>query len=994
LKSLDAKSAMALVIVSVILVSSILVPLIPAQSTKSGNVSLVVMYKDTETGDVDFLQGLSVNLMDYSGNIISSTVSNPVINFGNVQIGNYILKVSPQKIGGFVYGGAFLPITVTTSGANVSTITVPRTAINETVSLVIKNSGLPASNYQVYAFDYYSLQFFSGITGSAGNITFNATKGPFILEISTTSGGAIKNYYLQISAPYNGNIDLSNFKHIFGIVKDSSTGSIIYNTIYVNVFYNSSLWDTFTFNNGVFNFYIGGSNYTIVLTADGYSIKTLPFNGSYPQTIFLNRVNNYYNYNYSFSKDFKYIYVNCTFLLNNKTVLQVLPYSGTGILYYEMYLNGFNDTFLNKFFLNSIKNYSGSYITVGNYIYSLQNSFLTPFTLNYNGFTVNLYAVYYNSSINATSLISSNGYIPVYLNVLQNSALGAYNIYNYTVSIPSEYELSNNVVGATSTGYINTIKITNATVGQVVLDLKKREKPEIILSQSTFGIYWSGISPGNYILNSSANNLTVVIKANQNVYFNASNAVKDMVRQQYSWKEMTFKWNFDGVIKSGLGLANVSADLSPGIHNLNLTVTDVGNNTNYTNIKIYSDGAYPDATSMIKYTIGPGEIASWGLYNENSTLIFTYNGTSNTYKPSGKAAVLGPITVLQNKEISLIASNLKDTLNGIIKSGENVNVLWNIGGSKYIGNYINYTFTYPTRSGYDWINVTYSDLVGNNFTVSLKVYVKDTVKPIPVIVFQGSNNETVNQIFVNQTITLNGTGSYDPQNGTIASYLWTIENNTGKTQAAGTSFVIVSGSLNESKVTLKFTTYGTYYVILNVTDASGNYATLNKTLRVSPVAPDLVLLNFTWKGNLTEGSQTTFFVNVTNTGNAPANIYYLQFYVNGKLEGNVSYTNLPVNKTVKLNYTWTPSSSGNYTIKFTVYSPQEPKIYLGDNSQSKIVSVQQAAWKLPAIIIGTIAVIVIVAFIIWRIRTRGFKKFEKKTKVEEKEEKGTLLHKK
>ncbi len=990
MKSLNAKSTMALVIISVLLVSSILVPLIPAQSTKSGNVSLVVMYKDTETGDVDFVQGLTVNIVDYSGNIISSTVSSPVVNFGSVQIGNYIVSISPQKIGSYVYGGAFVPITVTTSGANVSTITVARTAINKTVSLVVLNSGLPASGYQVNAFDYYNLNFFSGTTGSSGNITFNAPVGNFILQLSTTSGGAIKNYYMQIKAPFTGSINLSTFKHIFGIVKDSSTGSIIYNTIYVNIFQNSQLWDTLTFNNGVFNFYIGGNNYTVVLTADGYSIQNLPFNGTYPQTVFLEKVNNYYNFNYTFTQDFKYIYMNCTFNLNNKTVLRALPYSDTNILYYQMLLNNFNSTFLNKFFLDSVRNYSGSYIYVSNYIYSLQSVNVAPFTVNYGGFTVKISAVYYNSSVNVTSLLSS-GYIPVYMATMQNSAYGAYNVYNYSVSIASKYELSNNVIGAKTTGYINTILVTNATVGQVELDFKVREKPQIILAQNTFGIYWKNMPSGNFILNSTSGNFTVLVKANNHVYFNASNAVKDMVRQQYSWNDMYFVWNIDGVIQQGKGLANISEILSPGIHTLNLTVTDVGNNTNYTNIKIYADGAYPDFSSYAKYSIGPENIISWNAYYENSTLTYSYEGNTTKVALHGNSAIIGPFTVLQNKQISLVAYNLKDTLNGIINSHEKVNVVWNISGSKYIGNSVNYTFTYPTRSGYDWINVTYSDQVGNNFTISLKIYVKDTVKPVPVIVFQGANNTTVTQVFQNKPVTLNGTGSYDPQNGTVVSYSWTIENSTGVKQLPNSTYVIVSGNLNQSKVTIKFIEYGTYYIILNVTDQAGNYDTLNKTLRVSPVAPDLVLVNFTWKGNLTEGVTTTFYVNVTNTGNAPATTYYLQFYVNGKLEGNVSYSNLLVNKTVKLYYNWTPPSSGNYTIKFSVYTPQEPKIYLGDNVQSKVVSVQQAAWKLPAIIIGTIAVIIIVAVVIWRIRTKGFRKFEKKSKGEEK---GTLMHKK
>ncbi|MGC8565079.1 MAG: CARDB domain-containing protein [Thermoplasmata archaeon] len=997
MRSFNAKSAMALVIISVFLVSSMFVPVISsAQNLKTGNVNIGVMYYDTVTHEKDYLTGITVNLLDYSGHVISSQVSNPIVTFNNVQIGNYILQVLPQKIGNYVYSFDYTQITVTTSGANITNIVVQRTPLDELVNVTILNSGTPLVGAQVSAFTSYNLQFFSGLTGSKGNITFNATPGSFILVITNNNGGSIKNYYMNVNAPYSGSIDIGNFYHIFGMVEDSSTGALVPSTVHISLFNQGILWDTLNFNNGIFDFYISGGPYTIILTADGYSITSIPYASGY-YVVTLNKTYNYYNYNYGISSDFKHIYLNETFYLNNKTTIQSLPYSSMTILYYQLLYNNMDQQSFAQFLLHSLSYYSSNLLTVSNYIYSLESSSVGSFSINYNGFYVTISSVYYNSSVNASKILSSNGYIPIYMNVMQNNVFGASNVYNYSVSIPSSYELSNNVIGAKESGYINNLKITNATSTSIELDLKLRKAPEIILGSSTFLMYWAGMSPGNYILNNSASNFTVVVPANKVVSYNASLAVRDMVRDQYSWTQMMFNWSFDGsMVSSGIGDANISYSLAPGIHTLNLAVTDVGNNVNSTTIKIYADGAYPSSNSFISYLNNPNKyLISWNVYANNS-IYYIYNGTGTSANIVNGHIILGQIVINENMEILLRVKSIQDTINGVIPSHEITTVVWHINNVKFVGMSINYTFTYPTRDTRDWINVSYSDQVGNNVTVSIPVFVKDTVKPVPIIIFQNSTNATVSQISQNQTVIFNGTKSYDPQNGTIVSYNWTIKNASGKVLSANsTNFTIVSGSFTSSKLTVKFNMYGTYSIILNVSDRSGNFNTTMRSLNVAPVAPDLLINNVTWQGNLTAGSAATFFVNVTNTGNAPATKYYLALYVNGKEVSNITYYNLGVNKTAKLNISWTPSSSGNYTLKFVAYSPQEPPMYLGDNVQTKVVPVQEAAWVLPATIIGIIAVILILAFIGWRIKKGGSAKFAKKSKPQEKEQKKSgLLHKK
>ncbi|MGC8662943.1 MAG: CARDB domain-containing protein [Thermoplasmata archaeon] len=967
-----------------------------AQNLKTGDVNIGVMYYDTVTHETDYLSGLTVNLIDYSGHVISSQVSNPIVTFTNVQIGNYIIQITPQKIGNYAYSFSYTPITVTTTGANITNVLVQRTPLDQYVNLTVLNNGVPIAGLNVNAYTLYNLQFFSGYTGSKGNITFNATPGSFIVVITNNNGGSIKNYYVNIDAPYSGTIDLSNFYHIFGMVKDNSTGSLLSKAVHISIFNDKILWDVINFNNGIFDFYITGGPYTIYLTADGYSITQIPYESGY-YVFSLNKVFNYYQYSYAFSSNFNYVYMNETFYLNNKTTIQSLPYSSMTILYYQLLFNNMNQESLQQFLLNSLPYYSSSLITLSNYTYSLKSSSIKNFSLNYNGFYVEISSIYYNASINSSKINSQLGYIPLYLNVNDNNVYGAQNVYNYSVSIPNKYELSNSITGATETGYINTIKITNATVSSIELDLKVRKAPEIILGSSTFTMYWTGMATGNYILNNSASNFTVVVPANKEVSYNGSLAVKDMVRNHYSWTQMLFNWSFDGTfVSGGVGDANVTYSLSPGVHILSLQVTDVGNNVNTTTIHVYSDGAYPSSNSYISYLTNPSKyILSWNVYTNNS-LYYLYNGTGTYSGISNNKVTLEKITINENNEISLNVKSIEDTINGIIPSHETTTVLWYIDNAKFVGTSVNYTFNYPTRNKNDWINVTYSDQVGNNVTVSIPVFVKDTVKPVPVIVFKNSTNATVSQIYQNQTVQFNGTGSYDPQNGTIVMYTWTIKNGSGKVLPSNTTnYTIISGSMTSSVVTVKFNMYGTYTILLNVSDRSGNYNVTSRSLNVVPVAPDLLLNNVTWHGNLTSGSSMTFYVNVTNTGNAPAKTYYLVLYVNGREVSNVTYHNLEANKTARLNITWTPSSSGNFTLKFEAYSPQEPAMYLGDNVQTKVVSVQEAGWILPVTIVGIILVIVVLAFIGWRIK-KGGSKVTKKQKTQEKEQqkKGGLLHKK
>ena len=285
----------------------------------------------------------------------------------------------------------------------------------------------------------------------------------------------------------------------------------------------------------------------------------------------------------------------------------------------------------------------------------------------------------------------------------------------------------------------------------------------------------------------------------------------------------------------------------------------------------------------------------------------------------------------------------------------------------------------PTRHGPYYVNVTLKDSVNNTVIISFPVKVKDTTKPVVRLNFTVAG-KNVNEVKENQNITLDATGSYDPQNGTIAKYVWTIKDSSYKViNITDGIYSVVNGSFAGNKVTLKFHKYGTYYIILNVTDACGNYNVINRTLRVTPVRPDLAINTVNIKGDRVEGATLTFEVNVSNNGNAIARKYFVALYVNGKVVANKTFEDLKNGSYAIRTITWTPVAPGNYTVTVKVYCADEPSSYLSDNVKKETVKVEQAPWKLPAIIGGSIAIIIIAGYIAWRYmeKKNEKKKFKK-----------------
>jgi PKD repeat protein len=126
----------------------------------------------------------------------------------------------------------------------------------------------------------------------------------------------------------------------------------------------------------------------------------------------------------------------------------------------------------------------------------------------------------------------------------------------------------------------------------------------------------------------------------------------------------------------------------------------------------------------------------------------------------------------------------------------------------------NYTFDYPGT--YKVTLIVQSSLGAGNATITVKVL--DTTPPVANITLQGL--AAGQPITSGQQVTLDGSGSFDPENGTIRSYLWDV--GTGKSSESQTT----------PNTSYRYTNPGTYIVTLTVFDSSGNNNTVSSQVNV------------------------------------------------------------------------------------------------------------------------------------------------------------------
>ena len=999
LKRGEVIAAIAVLLLSALFVAGSSSALTP----DSGNISFVLMYKDAETGNSDLLGNVEVFLFDMNGSYIKNTTSrsNGIVVFEDVEYGNYVIRTDTVRVGDYLYKANLSLVELDDSGQHLigggdfTNLTVLRYPLDHYLNItVMENGKKEAATVNIY-FNATKYCFQSGMGESQYN--FTVPFGTLGVEVIYNEGGVNKTLYKDITIPKNQKynkvvIDVDNYKRIMGTV--TSNTKIVESTVHITLINatTGNVWKILNFSGGAFSFYLNSTNYKMVVTADGYDISPPQYVSTDFMNIKLNPAEDHQRYTMVFSEDMKWLNVTRKIEISNETVLYSLPYNNTGVLYYQLKLLGWSEDDLKNYLINEYPKYTDKLITVDGNIYEFNS--VDPASWTGDSHTENYVLTqtihYKNSDISKSSLLKDKK-IDVRIYAGKDEIKGAQILYNYTLQIPSDMERSNEISNAEVVNYTGDISISKVNSLPVLLILKERKNPEITLDKLVVG--WENITHVNHVVNQSADNYTIVVPAHKDVWFNASRMVYDAVRDVTDAENTTYNWTIDGKnYKSGKGLYNITYKFSTGKHLVRVDVTDVGGNTNETNVTVLADSYWPTVNITIKTPNGK-KIAT--LHTDEASMSkIDYNisgkkGGAWRNSTSYVVTIKTPLIVNQSEEIVYTAGNSTDTYDGKNLTHLPVIVEWDFNGNKTTGLNKTFAFDKPTRNGTYYVNVTLRDSVNNTIIISIPVEVKDITKPVVRLNFT-VDGKNVNEVKEEENVTLDATGTYDPDNGTIASYNWTIKNETYKVinETSGL-FSVINGSFSGNNVTLVFHKYGTYYIILNVTDGAGNYNVINRTLRVTPVRPDMTINSVDVSGDRVEGNKLTFEINVSNSGNAPAQKYWIAIYVNGNIVENKSLENLKNGSYVVKDLYWTPNSPGQYDVKIVVWCPNEPSSYRSDNVKEMSITIQEAPWKLPAIIIGSIIIIGFVGYIGWKYaeKKKEGKKFKKKSKGKKEKEK-------
>jgi hypothetical protein len=628
--------------------------------------------------------------------------------------------------------------------------------------------------------------------------------------------------------------------------------------------------------------------------------------------------------------------------------------------------NGIVDSGEVTSFRNLVNQFGSQYVTSSNLF--LLNSTAYDNATSISGFDMNL--------ISGTSVKDKTGvhyaYTSVYtantidLGALIHDSLVTVNYdtasanYTYTVALVSGYErVSNTSFGGTIAGYQSVVIDPSTGTGSwvtIAMGIEKSETPSaaagIIPEANVAYPVFDDLNITKYIVNVSAN-----------VTFNAGSSIDP------NGNPLNYTWRF------GDGSLDVTTTNKTVVHKyltaaaertVNLTITDVADLPNWTEIKVVCDDLAPSPAIVAKDRPLNTTDNSVSV-NEGEMLVVNANGSADD------AAIVGD------------GKGIIDWVQFDYGDGNSSNrIAWNATER-------NASHSYADSGSYTLV-LNVMDVVGHSKNTTLTVKVNDTTKP--TVTFTAKNWTGGSSLIENQTVVFDASASYDNlDNISLLMFEWNFgdggnwENYTG---LAGTN------------VTHNYTRVATFHVALNVTDLSGNWQKTPKTINVleGPRPKLRVETVYYSPGNFSEGKQGYILVNLTNTGSRPASGVVVTFWVvradgtekllgtamssGGQMyNGSSAVTVVEVGGKVQIKFPVTFGSKGTYTIKVNVTCTDQLTVVKHTGEQSLIV--KEAGWKKPLLWGGVAAVIILVPLALY-FRGRLSKREKKGPRREKKSE--------
>ncbi|HIH77273.1 MAG TPA: PKD domain-containing protein [Methanomassiliicoccales archaeon] len=493
------------------------------------------------------------------------------------------------------------------------------------------------------------------------------------------------------------------------------------------------------------------------------------------------------------------------------------------------------------------------------------------------------------------------------------SAMG----YMYELAFPSgtdKYEMVSNVTTSSTiavSGYTTAVVNAGTVAGSATLTVQKSVAP-IAAAAIVTGVDAYKVMNGSTFLH-------YIVAQNETVNFTATGS------SDPNGNPLEYTWNFgDG---NSTTVSTVTANhtyAAAEMFTVNLTVTDQAGLVAYKSFDVKVDGVDPTVAAKQNVTVLGSTL------NVDQNKAYTFDSVDSA-------------DMLNETEAGLVAS-----YKWVWGDGNTTTVL--MGENQTV------TKTWTTAGVFTmYLNVT--DVANHTSSKAVTVTVKDTVSP--TVKFSVKLNGTVvTSAKEFQNLTFDASASSDASG--IASYFWDFGDGTNSTLASP------AHSYSEIK---------TFTVKLTLTDNAGNVANTTYSLKVeSSARPDLRVGAVTFDPTkFTEGEDGYIYVNVTNVGTAEAKGIYGELYkvnldgtrklltdVSVLLVNDTEDDELQVGETGVLRFKYAFDSKGDYTLQVNVSANNEVASKMTDNSATKSLTVEEAAWRSYLLYGGIFAVIIVV----------------------------------
>lgn len=543
--------------------------------------------------------------------------------------------------------------------------------------------------------------------------------------------------------------------------------------------------------------------------------------------------------------------------------------------------------------------------------------------------------------------------------------------YSYNIILPltpTKYEMTSNMtetINVDVTGYNDPIMIdTKENTGE------DAETVEMTIKTSLNGTAKGKVTRGLYYeLNNSFDNYTVLVRmgssepVNTTVTLSAEDStdpIGDITRANYSWD-----FESDGVYDAW-GIVAEHNFSSASQTMVMLKIVETGGNNTWQNLTVKVDGVGPSANISVD-TSNANVTFDSGTLTTNEDLALTFNGMAF----SDVEGTMPTFSGTGNSTDGLYIGN--DGL-GIIEKwfwawGEDgvQNETVTMEGSN------NITHTYSKPGQYTLImNVT--DVVGHVSSNAVwTVNVKDITDPTPEFTMINSTGVNVMEAIENEVFTFNASTSADNFDEVATmTFQWDF-NSDGTIEGTGVVY------------NYTFTNVADYNVTLVATDSAGNQNNLTRLVHSSiGKRPNLFMKFGTMKFGEetgTAGKDMTISVNITNDGQVDATDVSVKFYIRNEdgsdteITGTVSMFSNTDNATVSdgiiasgenvtATIIWSPEKKGNYSLWANSSTSGEHSSQYWDNKIDDFdvqqITVNEAGWVMPVIILVVIVVIIVV----------------------------------